>query len=159
MLDKLEAIKERFEEVGQLIIQPDAMSDMSKYTKLSKEYKDLEKVVAVYNEFRLVLDNIRSSKEILEKEKDPDFREMAKAELDELRDREVELEKNLKQMLIPKDPNDSKDCILEIRGGAGGDEAAIFAGDLFRMYSRYAETKGWQIEIINDNYVEHGGYK
>lgn len=159
MLDKLEAIKERFEEVGQLIIQPDAMSDMSKYTKLSKEYKDLEKVVEVYNEYRLVLDNITSSKEILDKEKDPDFREMAKIELDELRDRQVELEKDLKQMLIPKDPNDSKDCILEIRGGAGGDEAAIFAGDLFRMYERFCEKQGWNLTVLDLTFGSSGGYK
>jgi len=159
MLDKLEAIKERFEDVGQLIIQPDAMSDMSKYTKLSKEYKDLEKVVAVYDEFRLVLDNIRSSKEILDKEKDPDFREMAKAELEELKQREVELEKELKQMLIPKDPNDSKDCILEIRGGAGGDEAAIFAGDLFRMYERFCEKQGWNLTVLDLTFGSSGGYK
>ena len=159
MLDKLEAIKERFEEVGQLIIQPDAMSDMSKYTKLSKEYKDLEKVVEVYNEYRLVLDNITSSKEILDKEKDADFREMAKIELDELRERQVELEKDLKQMLIPKDPNDSKDCILEIRGGAGGDEAAIFAGDLFRMYERFCEKQGWNLTVLDLTFGSSGGYK
>jgi len=159
MLDKLEAIKERFEEVGQLIIQPDAMSDMSKYTKLSKEYKDLEKVVELYDELKLVMENITSSKEILEKEKDADFREMAKLELDELRDRQEVLEKDLKQMLIPKDPNDSKDCILEIRGGAGGDEAAIFAGDLFRMYERFCEKQGWNLTVLDLTFGSSGGYK
>ena len=141
MLDKLQALKERFIEVGQLIIQPDSMSDMSKYTKLNKEYRDLEKVVNLYDEYKLVKENITSTKEILEKEKDPDFREMAKAELDELKQREEELEESLRQQLIPKDPNDSKDCILEIRGGTGGDEAAIFAGDLFRMYQRFCEKR------------------
>jgi len=125
MLDKLQSIKERFEEVGQLIIMPESMADMSKYAKLNKEYKDLEKIVNVYDEYSLVIQNIVSSKEVLDKEKDADFREMAKAELDELRPRKVELEKDLKQLLIPKDPNDAKDCILEIRGGAGGDEASI----------------------------------
>jgi len=159
MLDKLEAIKERFEEVGQLIIQPDAMSDMSKYTKLSKEYKDLEKVVEVYNELKLVMENITSSKEILENEKDADFRDMAKLELEELRERQIELEKDLKQMLIPKDPNDSKDCILEIRGGAGGDEAAIFAGDLFRMYERFCEKQGWNLTVLDLTFGSSGGYK
>jgi len=159
MLDKLEAIKERFEEVGQLIIQPDAMSDMSKYTKLSKEYKDLEKVVELYDELKLVMENITSSKEILEKEKDADFREMAKLELDELRERQEVLEKDLKQMLIPKDPNDSKDCILEIRGGAGGDEAAIFAGDLFRMYERFCEKQGWNLTVLDLTFGSSGGYK
>ncbi|KEO73660.1 peptide chain release factor 1 [Anditalea andensis] len=159
MLDKLEAIKERFEEVGQLIIQPDAMSDMSKYTKLSKEYKDLEKVVELYDELKLVMENITSSKEILDKEKDADFREMAKLEIDELRERQEVLEKDLKQMLIPKDPNDSKDCILEIRGGAGGDEAAIFAGDLFRMYERFCEKQGWNLTVLDLTFGSSGGYK
>jgi len=159
MLDKLEAIKERFEEVGQLIIQPDAMSDMSKYTKLSKEYKDLEKVVELYDELKLVMENITSSKEILDKEKDADFREMAKLELEELRERQEVLEKDLKQMLIPKDPNDSKDCILEIRGGAGGDEAAIFAGDLFRMYERFCEKQGWNLTVLDLTFGSSGGYK
>ena len=136
MQDKLEAIKERFEEVSQLIIQPDAMSDMGKYTKLSKEYKDLEKVVRVYDEYRLILDNLSSTKALLEKEKDPEFREMAKIEWEELKIRKEDIEEELKKMLIPKDPNDSKDCILEIRSGTGGDEAAIFAGDLFRLLYR-----------------------
>lgn len=159
MLDKLEAIKERFEEVGQLIIQPDAMSDMSKYTQLSKEYKDLEKVVASYEEYKLVLDNITSSKAILDKEKDSDFREMAKAELEELRDKKEEMESDLRQMLIPKDPNDSKNCILEIRGGTGGDEAAIFAGDLFRMYERFCEQQNWNLTVLDLTFGSSGGYK
>ena len=159
MLDKLEAIKERFEEVGQLIIQPDAMSDMSKYTQLSKEYKDLEKVVQVYEEYRLVLENITSSKAILDKEKDPDFREMAKAELEELKEKKEQLEIDLRQMLIPKDPNDSKNCILEIRGGTGGDEAAIFAGDLFRMYERFCEKQNWTLTVLDLTFGSAGGYK
>jgi peptide chain release factor 1 len=109
MLDKLQALKDRFEEVGQLIILPDSMSDMSKYTKLTKEYKELEKIVTAFDEYKLVLQNIDSSKEILEKEKDPEFREMAKAEIEELRERKEILEEEVKQLLIPKDPNDSKD--------------------------------------------------
>lgn len=159
MLDKLQALKDRFIEVGQLIIQPDSMSDMSKYTKLNKEYRDLEKVVNLYDEYKLVKENISSTKEILEKEKDPDFREMAKAELDELKQREEELEEALRQQLIPKDPNDSKDCILEIRGGTGGDEAAIFAGDLFRMYQRFCEKKGWKLTVLDLTFGSSGGYK
>jgi peptide chain release factor 1 len=159
MLDKLQALKERFIEVGQLIIQPDSMSDMSKYTKLNKEYRDLEKVVNLYDEYKLVKENITSTKEILEKEKDPDFREMAKTELDELRLREEDLEEALRQQLIPKDPNDSKDCILEIRGGTGGDEAAIFAGDLFRMYQRFCEKKGWKLTVLDLTFGSSGGYK
>jgi peptide chain release factor 1 len=159
MLDKLEAIRERFEEVGQLIIQPDAMSDMSKYTQLSKEYKDLEKVVHVYEEYKLVLENITSSKAILDKEKDLDFREMAKAELEELKEKKEQMEIDLKQMLIPKDPNDSKNCILEIRGGTGGDEAAIFAGDLFRMYERFCEQQNWTLTVLDLTFGSSGGYK
>ncbi|EMS34797.1 Peptide chain release factor 1 [Mariniradius saccharolyticus AK6] len=159
MLDKLQALKDRFIEVGQLIIQPDAMSDMSKYTKLNKEYKDLEKIVTLYDDYKLVLDNIDSTKEILEKEKDPDFREMAKAELDELRQKETELEETIKQALIPKDPNDSKDSILEIRAGTGGDEAAIFAGDLFRMYQRFCEKQGWKLTVLDLTFGSSGGYK
>ena len=159
MLDKLQAIKDRFIEVGQLIIQPDAMSNMGNYTKLTKEYKDLEKVVALYDEYKLVLENISSTKEILEKEKDPDFREMAKMELDELKESESKLESQLRQQLIPKDPNDSKDCILEIRGGTGGDEAAIFAGDLFRMYERFCEKQGWKLTVLDLTFGSSGGYK
>jgi len=159
MLEKLQAIKDRFIEIGQLIIQPEAMSDMSKYTKLTKEYKDLEKVVALFDEFKLVLDNISSTKELLEKEKDPDFREMAKIELDELKEKETQLEAQLKQQLIPKDPNDSKDCILEIRAGTGGDEAAIFAGDLFRMYERFCEKQGWKLTVLDLTFGSSGGYK
>lgn len=159
MLDKLEAIRDRFEEVGQLIIQPDAMSDMGKYTKLTKEYKDLEKVVAVYQAYKLVLENIQSTKAILDKEKDPDFRDMAKQELEELKDKQEEMEEELRTMLIPKDPNDSKDCILEIRSGTGGDEAAIFAGDLFRMYERFCEKQGWNLTVLDLTFGTAGGYK
>ncbi len=159
MIDKLEAIKDRFEEVGQLMIQPDAMADMKNYTKLNKEYSDLEKIVKKYDEYRQVLDNIRSAKDVLETEKDDDFRDLAKAELDDMEPRQVALEEELKYMLIPKDPNDSKNVILEIRAGTGGDEAAIFAGDLFRMYSLFAESLGWNFSIISLTDGSAGGYK
>lgn len=159
MLDKLVAIKERFEEVGQLIVQPDAMSDMKAYSKLNKEYKDLEKIVQVYDEYQNVLDNIESSKEILKNEKDEEFREMAKMELEELTPRQETLEEELKVMLIPKDPDDHKDVIMEIRAGAGGDEAGIFAGDLYRMYDRFIESKGWRKELISLNEASSGGFK
>ena len=159
MLEKLQALKDRFIELGQLIILPEAMSDMSKYTKLTKEYKDLEKIVALYDEYKLVMDNLASTKEILEKEKDPDFREMAKQELEELKVRQEELEEQLKQQLIPKDPNDSKDCILEVRAGTGGDEAAIFAGDLFRMYQRFCDKQGWKLTVLDLTFGSSGGYK
>lgn len=159
MKEKLEEIKHRFEEVGQLIVQPDAMSDMSHYSKLSKEYKDLEKIVIKYEEYKNVLDNLANSKEILETEKDPEFREMAKMELDELEPKKEELEEEIKQMLIPKDPNDDKNSILEIRAGTGGDEAAIFAGDLFRMYQRYCEKQGWKLGVMDLTEGSSGGYK
>ncbi len=159
MLEKLAAIKDRFEEVGQLIVQPDAMADMKLYSRLNKEYSDLEKIVKVYDEYSNVLANIDSSKEILKTEKDEEFREMAKMELDELVTREEELQEELKIMLIPKDPNDSKDVIMEIRAGAGGDEAGIFAGDLYRMYDRFIEGKGWKKELISLNEASSGGYK
>ena len=159
MLDKLQSLKDRFEEVGQLIILPDSMSDMSAYAKLTKEYKELEKIVTVADTYSLVIQNIDSSKELLDKEKDPEFREMAKAELDDLRQRKIALEDELKELLTPKDPNDSKDCILEIRGGTGGDEAAIFAGDLFRMYQRFCELQQWKLTVLDLTFGSAGGYK
>ena len=149
MVEKLEEIKHRFEEVGQLIVQPDVMSDMNKYSALSKEYAELEKVVEKYEEYNTVVSNLNGAKEVLENEKDSEFREMAKMEIDELSPKLETLQEELKQMLIPKDPNDGKNAILEIRAGAGGDEAAIFAGDLFRMYQRYAERNGYKISITD----------
>jgi len=153
------AIKGRFEEVGQLIVQPDAMADMKLYTKLNKEYSDLGKIVTAYDAYQNVLDNIASSKDILRNEKDEEFREMAKMELDELSKRETELVEALKVMLIPKDPDDQKNVIFEIRAGAGGDEAGIFVGDLYRMYDRYIEGRGWKKELISMNDASSGGYK
>lgn len=147
MIEKLEEIVHRFEEVGQLMVQPDIMSDMSNYTRLSKEYKDLEKIVEVYAEYKNVLSNLESAKEVLDTEKDPEFREMAKMEIDELEPKNAQLEEKIKQMLIPKDPTDSKNAILEIRAGAGGDEASIFAGDLLRMYQKFSEQQGWKLAI------------
>ena len=157
MLDKLQAIEDRFEEVGQLIVQPDATSDIKKYSKLSKEYKDLQKIVDKFHEYQNVLDHIESAKSVLTTEKDPEFREMAKAELEELQPQKDTLEEILKTMLIPKDPNDSKNAVLEIRAGTGGDEAAIFAGDLFRMYQRFAEKSKWRVEILDLTEGTSGG--
>ncbi len=159
LLDKLLAIKERWDEVALLIVDPEIISDMDRYVKLNKEYKDLEKYVETYEEYKNILDNIDSSKKILANEKDEEFREMAKMELDELLDREDAIEEEIKVMLIPKDPEDSKNVIVEIRAGTGGDEAGIFAGDLFKMYSRYIENKGWKYEIININEGTSGGFK
>ena len=159
MIDKLDTIKERFNEVGQLIVQPDVVNDIKKYSKLSKEYKDLEKIVKKYDEYKNITDNIKSTKELLSSEKDPEMREMAKAELDELSKREEVLQDEIKQMLIPKDPNDDKNAILEIRAGTGGDEAAIFAGDLFRMYQRYMEKQNWKFSVMDLTEGTSGGYK
>ena len=149
MIEKLEEIAQRFEEVGQLMVQPDIMSDMDNYTRLSKEYSDLEKMVEVYNAYKNILSNIESAKEVLKEEKDPEFREMAKMELDELEPEQKKIEEQLKQLLIPKDPTDGKNAILEIRAGAGGDEASIFAGDLFRMYQKFCEQQGWNLSMTD----------
>ncbi len=159
MIEKLKEIKKRFEEVSQLIMQPESMADMKNYAKLNKEYKELEKIVRKYEEYEQLLSNIESAREVLRTEKDPDFREMAKAELDELQPKQEVLEEEIKQLLIPKDPNDSKNVILEIRAGAGGDEASLFAGDLMRMYQRFAEQQGWKVELIDYTEGTAGGYK
>ncbi|MFN3403343.1 MAG: peptide chain release factor 1 [Cytophagaceae bacterium] len=159
MIEKLEAIKKRFDEVAELIIQPEAMADMKKYTLLNREYKDLEKIVVEYKKYKDVLSNIDSSKKVLETEKDADFRELAKAELDELLPLKEQMEEKIKEMLIPRDPNDSKNVILEIRAGTGGDEAAIFAGDLHRMYQRFAELQGWKFELMDFTEGTSGGFK
>ncbi|MGV3639149.1 MAG: peptide chain release factor 1 [Adhaeribacter sp.] len=159
MLDKLEAIKDRFEDVSQQLIQPDAMSDMKKYKSLNKEYKDLEKIVVEYRKYQNLLSNIENAKQVISTEKDEEFRQMAKEELDELLPQQDQMEELIKNLLIPKDPNDSKDIIIEIRAGAGGDEASIFAGDLHRMYSRFAEKQGWRMELIDAQEGTSGGYK
>ncbi|MFM1914049.1 MAG: hypothetical protein RIR51_1902 [Bacteroidota bacterium] len=159
MIDQLEAIKERFNEVEQQISRPEIVSDLKKFTTLSKEYKDLQKIVNKYQEYSTILGNIKEAKDVIATEKDEDFREMAKAELDELEPKKEELEEILKEMLIPKDPNDSKDCILEIRAGTGGDEAGIFTGDLFRMYQRFAENQGWSFQVMDYTEASSGGYK
>jgi peptide chain release factor 1 len=159
MLDRLERMKERFQEVGQLMVQPDAMADMKKFTELSKEYADLEKVVEVYDAYTKVLDDIKQAKNILENEKEAEFREMAKMELDELKPEKEKLEDELKKMLIPKDPNDSKNAVLEIRAGTGGDEAAIFAGDLYKMYQRFCDKNGLNLTVLDLTFGTAGGYK
>ncbi|MDA0194079.1 MAG: peptide chain release factor 1 [Bacteroidetes bacterium] len=159
MIEKLEEIKHRFEEVSQLIVQPDAIADMKKYSTLNKEYKDLEKIVSKYNQHQKVFNDIKGAKEILSNERDDELREMAKMELEELEPKFEILNEELKKLLIPKDPNDSKNVVLEIRAGTGGDEAAIFAGDLFRMYQLYAESQRWKFSILNLNEGSAGGFK
>jgi len=159
LLDKLEGIKIRFEEVGQLITDPAIISDMKKYVKLNKEYRDLEPLVEAYKEYKDTLSNISSAKEILATEKDEEMREMAKMELEGLEEKVEPMEENIKVLLLPKDPEDNKNAIVEIRAGTGGDEASIFAGDLFRMYTHYCEEKKWKVEVTNISEGTVGGYK
>jgi len=159
MLEKLQAIKERWEEVEAELSNPDTINDMKRFAKLNKEYKDLGKIVEQYHIYKNIVSNIDTNKEILAKEKDQELREMAKEETDILYGQREEKEEEIRLMLIPKDPEDSKNAILEIRGGSGGDEAALFAGDLYRMYTRYFETKGWKNEVMDVTEGTSGGYK
>lgn len=159
LLDKLVAIEDRYREVSLLIVDPEVISDNQRYAKLMKEYKDLGKMVELFEHYRNVTENISNNKEMLETEQDPEMREMAKEELDALQEEELQLRDEVKLALIPKDPDDQKNVIVEIRAGTGGDEASIFAGDLFRMYSKYIETKNWTMEVANLNEGSVGGFK
>jgi peptide chain release factor 1 len=159
MVEKLEELKLRFEEVGQLLMQPETVRDMKKYSQLNKEYKDLEKIVIKYNQFMDARNHLQQAKEVLQKEKDEEMREMAKTEIDELESKIEKLDTVLKELLIPKDPNDDKNVMLEIRAGTGGDEAAIFAGDLWRMYQRFCERKGLKMSVLDVTEGTAGGYK
>jgi peptide chain release factor 1 len=157
--ERLEGIKLRFEEVGQIITDPSVMGDMKRYVSLSKEYKNLEPIIEAYKDYKNVLDNIQSSRDLLGIEKDEEMREMAKMELDELTARKNELEEEIRYLLIPEDPQDSKNAIVEIRAGTGGDEASIFAGDLFRMYTKYCEGRNWKVEVTSSTEGTVGGFK
>lgn len=159
LLDRLEGLISRFEEVSTLITDPDVISDQKRYVKLTKEYKDLEDIMKGREKYKEALDGIDEAHELLDTEKDSDIREMAKEQLDECQKVIPKIEEEIKLLLIPKDPEDSKNAILEIRGGAGGDEAAIFAGDLFRLYTKYCESKGWKMEVSNSNEGTSGGFK
>lgn len=159
LLDKLENLVIRFEEIGKLITDPAVIADMKRFVKLNKEYRDLEKIVFARDEYKQVLTGIEEAKNILAHEADPELKEMAREELDSYTERLPSLEEEIKLLLIPADPEDSKNAIVEIRGGTGGDEAAIFAGDLYKMYVRYCESKGWQTEVTNLSEGTIGGYK
>lgn len=159
MLDKLEAIKNRWEDIEKQLSEPEAMVDMKRFAQLNKEYKDLKKVVDEYLIYKNICSNIDSNKLILATEKEQDFREMAKTELEELIPAKEKKEEEIRVMLIPKDPEDSKNAILEIRAGTGGDEASIFAGDLFRMYQRFCDLKGWKIQLMDETAGTSGGFK
>lgn len=159
MLDKLESIKVRFDQVQDMLSQPDVVGDMKRFTQLNREYKELQKIVDKYYEYRNLVGNIENNKQILSIEKDEEMREMAKAELDEMIPLVEPMEEEIRMLLVPKDPEDEKNIVLEIRGGTGGDEASIFAGDLYRMYMRYCESKGWKTDVIDFTEGTAGGYK
>ncbi len=159
LLKKLEAINIRYDQVSEQIVDPEIVSDMKRYVKLNKEYKDLEEIIVLYKKYKGVIDNITSSKELLKTETDKEFVDMAKAEVETLTEEQEKLEEQIKLMIVPKDEEDSKNSIVEIRAGTGGDEASIFVGDLFKMYSKYIEKKGWTTEILSLNEGTAGGYK
>ncbi|SEQ94980.1 bacterial peptide chain release factor 1 (bRF-1) [Azotobacter beijerinckii] len=158
LLNKLDLLHDRYEELTALLGDAEVIAEQTKFRAYSREYAEVEPVVAAYREFRKVQDDLAGAQALL-KDSDPDLREMAAEEVAEARERLVGLEDRLQRMLLPKDPNDGRNVFLEIRAGTGGDEAAIFSGDLFRMYSRYAEKQGWRLEILSENPGEHGGYK
>lgn len=157
MIDKLEEIKHRYENIREQLYDPEVASDPKRFNKLNKEFKGLEEIVNAYDQYLETQGNIETAEEMLT-DPDPDMKEMAKGELNELKPALEKLEEDIKTLLIPKDPEDSKDVIIEIRSGTGGDEASIFAGDLFRMYSKYFEKQGWKTEILDTNEGSSGGF-
>ena len=159
MLDKLDALSVRYKEIEEEMNRPEVMQDMKRYIKLSKDYKDMQPIIAAHKEYRNLLSNIAAAKDVLNNEKDEEFREMAKDELNTYLRQKDETEERIRILLIPADPQDSKNAIVEIRAGTGGDEAAIFAGDLYRMYTRYCDAKGWRVETVDYTEGTAGGYK
>ena len=156
ILNKLETLCDHHEEISGLLSEPEIINDQNQFRKLSVEYGQLEPVVQTFTEYKQFLEDKKAAEDLLS---DPEMKEMAQDELKEVKPKLAQLETDLQKLLLPKDPNDASNVYLEVRAGTGGDEAAIFAGDLFRMYSRYAEQKGWRVEIVNQNDGEHGGYK
>ena len=159
LLEKLDGLVPKFEEVSLLITDPDVLADQKRYVKLTKEYSELKKLMDARNDYRTTLANLDEARALLESEHDPEMRDMARAEIDDIEARLPQLEEHVKLLLIPADPEDSKNAVMEIRGGTGGDEAAIFAGDLFKMYSRYIESKGWRLQVTSESEGTSGGYK
>lgn len=159
MLDKLQAIEDKFEDLERQISDPDVIANQSEWQKLTKAHSKLGSVVAKFREYKKVQQGLADTREMLKEKLDEDFRDMVQAEFEELKDQNVVLEEELRILLLPKDPNDDKNVIVEIRGGAGGDEAALFAGVLFRMYTRYAENQGWRVELLDSNPTGLGGFK
>ena len=159
ILNRLDGLKLKFEEIGQQMTDPEVIGDMKKFVQLNKEYKELKPIIETSDRYRTAVNNLREAKDILANEKDEDLREMAREEVAELEPSIGKLEEEIKLLLIPKDPQDEKNAIVEIRGGTGGDEAALFAGDLLRMYTKYVESKGWRYEINSASEGSSGGYK
>lgn len=159
ILEKLDGVKQRFVEVGELLTRQEILSDMGRYIALNREYKELQPIIEAYEQYRLALANLASIREMLVSEKDEEMREMAKSEYEKLNEQIPEMEEEIKILLLPGDPEDGKNAIVEIRAGTGGDEASIFAGDLLRMYSRFFEMNGWKAEIIRFTEGTAGGYK
>ena len=159
MLQKIILVNQRFDELNDLIIQPDIISDQKKYVQLTKEYKDIKTIVDIGEVYKSLLENISEAEEIISTEEDPEMIEMAKLQLDEAKKEIPKIEEEIKVLLIPKDPDDAKNVVVELRAGAGGDEASIFAGDLYRMYTKYCEGRGWKINLVDYNEGTSGGYK
>jgi len=159
MLEKIQIVRQRFDEVNDLIIQPDIISDQKRYVQLNKEYKDLKRLVDIGLKYESFISNIEEAKEIIADGTDSEMLEMAKTQMEEAKTQIPELEEEIKFLLIPKDPDDAKNIVMEIRAGAGGDEASIFAGDLYRMYTKYCESKGWKVDVVDFNDGTSGGFK
>ena len=159
MYDQLQSIEDRYEELGELLSDPAVVSDTKRFMALSREEANTRETVAVYRRYKVVVSGIEETEELLGENLDVDMAEMAKEELSELKKEKIDLEEQIKILLLPKDPNDDKNIIMEIRGAAGGDEAALFAGDLFEMYQRYADAQGWKVEVMDANVTGIGGYK
>lgn len=159
MLDRLQSLEDRYDKLNQMLSDPEVISDIAKLREYSKEQSGLEDVIQVYRKYKDVVEQLADSKTMLEEKLDDDMQDMVKAEISELAEQQEELEEQMKVLLLPKDPNDDKNVIMEVRGAAGGDEAALFAGDLYHMYSRYAEAKGWKTEVIEASSTGVGGYK
>ena len=159
MIDKLEIVQQRFIEVSDLIIQPDIIADQKRYVQLNKEYKDLNKIVTKAEVYKSILSNIEEAETMIKEETDPEMIDMAKMQLEEAKEQLPELEEEIRFLLIPKDPEDGKNVVVEIRAGTGGDEASIFAGDLYRMYTKYCQDQGWKVSFVDANEGTAGGFK
>ncbi len=159
ILEKVLSLQDKYNALQELLASPEVMSDMKRFVQLSKDYKELEPIIKAGLEYKKMVDELAAAKDILMNEKDNDLREMARDEISEIEPKLPEMEQNIKLLLIPADPDDAKNAIIEIRGGTGGDEAAIFAGDLFRMYSKYADARGWKLEVNDEAPGTSGGYK